>query len=673
MAVELTPSDIRARKFRNSRRGYDRAEVTEFLGAVADRLGHLEAEMATSRQRLTQLGITKLPDLKAEMDDLGAEVQTVLDAAMSAAEGLRGRAHSDAAELMSEAQDVSTAARSDAWDAGTELLMQADATAEQMITEAKEDALFIRAEAEREAKRLVADAKRQADESARSARDDGERIIVLAKAESEAILEDARQAAEKAQERARALENRRSELLGELEAAESAIREIESPKTPPTPDPDVGIRVIASDSDDRIHWPENDGAVRILRPVDAAGNVLEEPEAIDAEEMAAEVAQMRSGVTLPQGSDDEAEPPVEELDIGSDGFDDSEVKVLPPQPDPEPEPDPELEPDPVGKSVPDPEPEAEPDPEPELEPDPVVESVPDPEPDAEPDPEPEPVPSATGIQPQDVPAPEIDDLFAKLRAPAQSDLVEEVAAPEVTAKEEPEPQPQDTRVAAGSEPTHAFDRRERVLLPIENVGLRGLKRSIVELQNRVLEELRTSDGQWRLGREFVVQMMGDDLDAVLTDSYRAGHAAAAESVGAKEPQVTGGPEQGAAEAFTVDLHADVQNVIEREAGVGNRQVSSDVRRVFRSWRTDEAERHVRHAARRAYNDGLLAGYSRIGVDAVGLAAQGRPCGECGAGADISWNPGGELPDGVQMPPAGPLCTAMIVAIGDNDINSRSEQ
>ena len=65
----------------------------------------------------------------------------------------------------------------------------------------------------------------------RSSREESERIVVIARAESEAILEGARQSAEKAQERARALENRRAELLEELEAAESAIREVETRDT----------------------------------------------------------------------------------------------------------------------------------------------------------------------------------------------------------------------------------------------------------------------------------------------------------------------------------------------------------------------------------------------------------------------------------------------------------
>ncbi len=202
-----------------------------------------------------------------------------------------------------------------------------------------------------------------------------------------------------------------------------------------------------------------------------------------------------------------------------------------------------------------------------------------------------------------------------------------------------------------------------MLLPIENTALRGLKRRIVELQNRVLEELRTSSGEFRLGREFVVEMMGDELEVLLTDSYRAGHAAAAESIDAVEPQLTGGPHRGAAEALARDLHEDVQSVLRRDEDIGSRRLSSDVSRVFRGWRTDEAERAVRIAARRAFNDGLTAGYKRLGVPEVELVAQGRPCGRCAADSGESWAPLDARPPGIDMPPATSGCSAMVVPKG----------
>jgi DivIVA domain-containing protein len=650
MADDLTPGDIRERKFAASRRGFDRSEVTEFLSRVADRVGSLEDELGSISQRLDQLGITELPDLKREMDDLGSEIQNVLDAAVNAAEGLRSRAHLDAKLRLDEATEVSQSTRGDAWETGTELLLEADAAAGRMLAEASEDALFIRAEAEQDAKRLISDARRQADEMLRSSRDDGERIVVIAKAESEAILEGARQSAEKAQERARALENRRSELLGELEAAESAIREIESAQSG---GPDVGVAVFAPGAEERTRWPTDDGAVRILPAADPATPLIE-PEPVDAEAMAAEVAQMRSEITLPQTAeaDEDDTPAAAEVDSSAiegdvvaepfeavaEDADADDIDVVAEQDESEP----------------------------------LVAADPDPEITASEEP-----PAAEPVVADKVTVvssdPGIEALFAKLRRAPEDAAPAAVAAPADVVAEPVPSQVPSLEVVPPIAVGGGFDRRDRMLLPIENRGLRGLKRRIVELQNRVLEELRTSDGKWRLGREFVVQMMGDELDEVLRDSFLAGHAAAAESVGAAEPQVTGGPEQGAAETLIFDLHRDVQAVLDRHSAGGSRRLTSDVGRVFRGWRTDEAERHVRQAARRAFNDGLVAGYARLGVDEVEVSAPGRVCGECGADTGLAWKPGEELPPGVVIPPAGPSCAAMIVPAGSNGFDSRSGQ
>jgi DivIVA domain-containing protein len=648
MADGLTPGDIRARKFGASRRGYDRGEVSEFLDRVAGQVESLEGEIDSIVTRLNQLGITDLPLLKDEIEDVGVEVQAVLDAAMAAAEGLRTRASTDASDVISKADRTSQEARGAAWATGTELLEEAEEEAAHLISEAREDALFVRAEAEQDAKRLVTDARKQADDMVRSSRDEGERIVVIAKAESEAILEGARQSAEKAQERARALENRRSELLEELAAAESAIRDLETTRSEREAAADTGVRVIVPDSDDRTRWPDNDGAVRILP---SAPEAEAEPVPVDADAMAAEVEQMRTSVTMPE--------PAESVEI--DIRDEPEA-VAEPKPeetvveDAAAEPNAETSTEPSDDAPEVEEPEAE---TPEAE---TPEDEPEP---AAPEPPPEPVDKVTVVSDD----PGIDALFAKLRQSPEPTAAPAVAAamPEQTIEEKSAAPV--LHVVPDLELSGDFDRRDRMLLPIENRGLRGLKRRIVELQNRVLEELRTSAGEWRLGRQFVVETMGDELDAVLLDSFRAGHAAAADSLGVEEPQLTGGPEQGAAEVFTADLHRDVQSVIGRATEGGARRQSSEVGRVFRSWRTDEAERHVRLAARRAFNDGLIAGYKRLGLEEVELAAPGRPCGECGAGTGISWAPGAELPEGIVVPPAGAACAAIVVPAGSDGFDS----
>jgi DivIVA domain-containing protein len=638
MAEDLSPRDIRTQQFNRVRRGYDRDEVTRFLARVADRLDALEKQLATLQDGLFQLGITKLPDLKEEIEDIGVEVQNVLDSAMAAAEGIRIRATEDAAATRDEADQAGRELRGNAWSAGTELLEQADQEADRLVREASEDALFIRAQAEQDAKRLVSDARHQADDIVRSSREEGERIVVIAKAESEAILESARQSAEQAQERARALENRRSELLNELEAAESAIRDVETGRAQRDAG-DSTVRVI--EPVDRTHWPDDDGSVRVLPtelPVPFA------PEPVDAEEVAAEVERMQSAVA--QAADaTRDEPPVADVDQPLEPELEGEASEVPTVTATEEEPE---------------EPTAPP-PEPPESIDRALSS------DAIPS-----VDKVTVVQ--DDPA--IDDLFAKLRR-SVDERVE--PGPEQVAVDEPSPSDDEDipaapalTVVADLAPRTDFDIRDRLLLPLENQALRSLKRRIVELQNSVLEGLRRSPGEWRLGRDQVADVMGDELDAALMDSFRAGHGAAAEIVGRPEPEITGGPEQGAAEMFTADLHRDVQSVLER-GEAGSRRLSAEVGRVFRSWRTDEAERHVHRAARRAYNDGLLAGYGKLGIEAVEMVAPGRPCGRCSAGSGLSWDPAGFPPEGVSIPPAGPSCEALIAPFSGDGSNSGAAQ
>ena len=657
MAEDLSPRDVRTRKFSGARRGYDRHEVTQFLSRVADRLEGIETELTTLQDGLYQLGVAKLPNLKEEIEHVGAEIQGVLDSAIAAAEAMRTRAAEDAAVTLGEADETSRELRGDAWSTGTKLLEQAGEEADVLLREAGEDALFIRAQAEQDAKRLVTDARRQADDILRSSREEGERIVVIARAESDAILEGARQSAEQAQERARALETRRSELLSELEAAESAMRDIEAGRAQRDAG-DTTIKVIGGTSHERTHWPEDDGSVRVL-PSEPPAPI--EPEPVDAEEVAAEVERMRSALATDSDAASAAATPeaVAEQPSTSDT-----------QPSIEPE---ELQGEEAAVEVPD-----EIATEPELEE--IVTAAPEPSESVEVEVS-EAAASGEAVASaedkvtfvQDDPA--IDDLFAKLRR-----SVAEVVQPE-PAEEPAREAVQDENVvvpiatSAAVEPPPVgshFDTRDRRLLPIENKALRGLKRRIVELQNSVLHGLRRSPGEWRLGRDQVVDIMGDELDAVLLDSFEAGYAAAAAAVGETEPQITGGPQQGAAEIFTSDLYDEVQSVLER-GEAGSRRLSAEVGRVFRTWRSDEAERHVRRAARRAYNEGLLAGYSKLGVTAVEVVAPGRPCGRCSAGSALSWDPKEAPPDGTAIPPADPSCEALIVPVHRSGSDSGTGQ
>jgi hypothetical protein len=100
----------------------------------------------------------------------------------------------------------------------------------------------------------------------------------------------------------------------------------------------------------------------------------------------------------------------------------------------------------------------------------------------------------------------------------------------------------------------------------------------------------------------------------------------------------------------------------RASGGGARERSSAVGRVFRAWRTDEAERRVRRVAAASYHRGLLGGLAALGVVEVAAVELGVPCGRCPAGRGATWAPGAALPAGTEIPPATSSCSATIVPV-----------
>jgi hypothetical protein len=100
-----------------------------------------------------------------------------------------------------------------------------------------------------------------------------------------------------------------------------------------------------------------------------------------------------------------------------------------------------------------------------------------------------------------------------------------------------------------------------------NAALKEIKRSLVELQNETLEALRT-DEDWVPDDAFT-NRFGDAFSS-LDD--------------AKE----------VSSAFASDLHDSVLSALEdaRASGKGSRAVAAAASKVFRTWRSDEAERRL---------------------------------------------------------------------------------
>ena len=550
MASDITPDDIRRAEFRAVRRGLDPDEVASFLERVAADLDELEKE----RERLaTKLGEYADRDLASEFESLGREVAAVLQSAREAADSMRERATMDAARWRSEAmaeveamrkeaRNDAEALRGDAWATGTELLNQSSAEARRMRGEAEQDVLSVMGEAEREGHRLTSTARREAEEVIRAAMMDSEKLASEAKKRHDDLIEQAHRQAESAQERTRALEERREELMLELETVRSTLSRLEGSLEERREDLDLSaestsVRVVPARTEpDEETWQLGE-TVRIIPPAEAPP---------------------RRG---PSPTPDQPRPPAREVseEPRADPFDEPEVEEALP-----------LEPEPTPQEI--------------DEPEPVEEARPEPE--GEPQTEPQPGPDDVG------------DLFASLRGTPSATITVHTAA--TTEIEEVEAEAAKPVITAPR--NEVIEERDARLLPITNRALRGVKKAVTDAQNVALDSLRLDD-TWHPESRVLAEMMQADLKGLWAESYSAGHTAAEEMIGSKLKRKDT-PPSNAAENFGDDLAGAVSSAL-IDAGDGQREKQSATSRVFRGWRTDEVERRVRQLALVGYHRGLV--------------------------------------------------------------------
>jgi len=580
MAADYTPDGIRRAEFRTVRRGLDPSQVTAFLDGLAERVHELIAE----QERLsTRLGDFADRDLETEFESLGREVAAVLQAARAAADSMRERATLDAArwrdEAMSEVETMGKEARSDAealrgdaWTTGSELLSQTTAEARRIRSEADRDVLTVMGEAEREAHRLTSTARREAEDVVRASMMESEKLASEAKKRHDDLIEQAYRQAEGAQQRTRALEERREELMLELETVRATLTQLEGTLEERRDDLEVSaestsVRVVPglrSDPDEET-W-ELGETVRIIPPGEREPTRREWP------------------------PEPEPEPVVDEVLDRLDDFT-PQPRARTPRPV-EPEPD---------------------EPDVEVEPEPVVE-VPAEAPAPAPEPEEETKTSD-----------DVGALFASLRGSPTGTITVHTPPTPAPAAEEAHPAASEAqaRPPMVSNGNDFIEQRDARLLPITNRALRGVKKAVTDAQNVALDSLRTDDS-WLPEGSALADLMRADLIGLWAESYSAGHSVAEEMTGSRlKRNVT--PASDAAESFGEDLAGAVSHAL-IDAGDGQREKQSATSRVFRGWRTDEAERRVRELA--------LAGYHRGLVESVGEDAElewvpsGTPCSAC---------------------------------------------
>lgn len=518
----MSPQNLRDAEFKTVLRGFDRVEVESILQSAADRIEQLQREVHNLRIKLEQADV---PDVQAEFEAIGIEVSGILHAATEAANSMRERANADAArwrsEAMAEAEENRRSAaadaealRRDAWVTGTELLEQAQRLANAVRDQAERDVLTIQGEAEREAHRLTSGARRESEDLVRNATMDAEKMIVDATRRRDDIIAQANRQASAAQERARALEQRRDELLNELESVRATLTRVE-------------------------------------------GSIDERRDRLEA------IGTEPSSVKVVHPNTDDASKS-DRWALGET------VRIIPREDRPffdvaasdAPMMEEEREPEPVAE-------------EPEM--------VPEERPAAT-------EPTTAGDEEEPQPEPDdVESLFASLRAPHRPDY---------------EPRAED-----GDEPaTEAIDsghdwieERDSRLLPVTNRALRGVKKAMTEMQNIALDGLRTDEG-WLPDEEPIADAVRADLIALWTESYAAGHSVAELMTGSKMKRPAT-PHAETPVEFAAAVGGAVRNAM-RVAGQGQKERQGAAARVFRLWRSDEAERWMRETAIVAYEAGI---------------------------------------------------------------------
>lgn len=638
MPSELTPSQIRTVQFRAVLRGLDRAEVERFLHSVADRVDELEAQLVEARQVPAVAG-----DLESEFNTVGQEVTAILQAAREAAEAMRERASLDAAKWRSEAMaDAETlrresasdaeALRRDAWATGTELLEQSSLQAKRITEQNERDVLTVMGEAEREAHRLTSGARREAEDLVRNATMTAEKMTAEATRRRDEIIDTANRQASVAQERTRALEQRRDELLEELESVRSTLNRLEGSleqrlQSIDPGEPTSSVRLVPSPGgsesveaaeEEAPRW-ELGETVRVVQPDSPAIRPVSEEEA-DTED---HLVILRPAPGSGPESKPQVAPPTQtasEPPADADHRSDSEPEEDVPPVTLDEEVVPETEPGPVV--------EADHEPQVESPPETVPQAPGDSGPELESEPEADSELETAVVTETSSPSDEGSDvglLFASLRSggrPPIDSVTEEAVTEEIVTDAEvgPEPEPDSqsepveqpevqNEVPDSTGPAMSsrevgrdwIEERDRRLLPITNSALRDIKKAITELQNIALDRLRT-EATWRPDPATDAEMLESHLSQLWAEAFATGHSVAEEMTGSPldVPPVPNAPE---IDEFAAALSRAVSAALD-QAGEGQRERQSAASRIYRVWRSDEAEQRTRGVAILAYQRGI---------------------------------------------------------------------
>ena len=594
MALDFTrpdpasPASVSSAQFPVSRRGYDQAEVRDFLRMVAAEQARLQERERSLERELKALREAKAPQQSVIDEDtatrlIGEEAARVLQTAREAAAQIRGRAEESSARLLREATD---------------------------------EAQRLREEAEIEAARRRQDAAADSESELQMAKQQGRDMVNEARAYRERVLSELARRRELARQQIEQLIHGRDRLLQAFERSRIAAVEVMAELTP------------LGEPDEYVNLQPTTGPVPLMVPATPRPTVayqIADDEAHEPVETATfDVSDATRAIDLVLAPEDEAEfeaePANDDEDLDVDMLADDAVPL--PQPhevvelaaaSAEPEtsaPDAAVDvdaDDDATNVIPLPEVVAD-----EVTDESLAADAARPPADVvslfagEVEP-PEAAPAAS--TPSAAGTATVGDLFARLRAARAEDIVAKVAdRPPVDPTEPPAEALQP--VAAAAEPVVERSADE-VVVPIIISAARKLKRVLADEQNELLDTLR---------RKEPVRA----LDALLPwEADHTGRYAAVVEPDLMAAAVAGadGGDNGAnaaiirpaLDAVTNDIVAPLRDRLIRcidKADGDNVELGHQVRTLYREWKTHRIDEHVEDIVRLAYDRGALTLSSR---------------------------------------------------------------
>ncbi len=234
-----------------------------------------------------------------------------------------------------------------------------------------------------------------------------------------------------------------------------------------------------------------------------------------------------------------------------------------------------------------------------------------------------PVPASSGRRSARSDADDVGTLFEALRVTAEVEVVE---------REAPDP----------------IGYHARVVIPAVNIGVRDLKRRIVDLQAAAIEALKTKG--WSPDARSILAEITPSLEHAIQRAGNGGVDAARALAGVEVDAPSGSDRARRLMAMmSQELTSQLRTAVGGEGGAD--ASATRLGKVFRSWRTDECERWVRAIVDAAYHDELLAALVEGGYREVRGVTEGHPCSDCPAATGAVWDPSGDPPDGTRIPPA----------------------